>query len=464
MKFHSSSVKALCSRVTGFLIIFGLSASISGCQWGDQVVSLRQPDQDNFAVFFNDSATVQLSTVAFDSLQTGGATRLLFGRYKDSYFGKVNAVTFAQPQLASAVTVDEKAVYDSIVVTLKYDKYFYGDTTKAMNLKVHALQTDIFSRSSYFNTSTMPYDAVPMGGKTFYPRPTTDTTLTIRLSDVFGKKVFDLAKNNLLNTQDEWYNLLKGIALVPDANYDGAVLGFSWSGASNVQLHYHIVGFDGVTKLSAAFPFKGAFDQILSDKSGTQLVNLVGNSRLSTPSAKTGNTSFIQSGIGLATRVDFPTVKNIKYSRYSVVNRAFLKVYPVNQSVTNYLAAPPILYMFRIDKNNQYYRSSTGYPSALTSLAGVAVQAHLTNDYINNDQYYLFDVSSQVLNLVLSEGSDDEGILILPDKSGARSPNYPELDSEFGRSVTRLAIGDQKSNSKRPSLQIYYTHVTADAK
>lgn len=391
---------------------------------------------------------------------TGGASRLLFGQYVDPYFGKVTATPFTQPTLEGSLTVPEEAVYDSIIVSIGYDKYYYGDTTKIMNLGIHAIQSDIMARSSYFNTSTMPYDPKPLGKLRFYPRPKRDSVITVRLSDEFGNKIFDMAKGNLLTAATDWTNVLLGIAIVPGASDNGAVIGIKWpDNATAIQLHYHTVGTEGVVEGYAGIKVNAAYNQILTDRTGTQLVKLPKTKRLSIPSDETGNMSFIQAGAGLVTRIDIPTVRELKYVKYSVANKAFLKLYPVDQSVTDFLTPPAYLYIYRVNKNNEYYSSaSTGGPLALTDLTGsTAIRGVYDRDSLNNEPFYRFDISSYVANILLSDYQIDEGLVLINSQLGGAL--YPETNTDFVKSVNRLVIAGPNSGRKSPKLELYYTTV-----
>lgn len=466
MKFNSFFYKR-SSAVFRLLVVFSLSAYMTGCESGPSVEALVQPNPDDFAVIFSDTSTVALSSVGTDSMMTGSVTlgvpeRMLVGRYVDPYFGKVQASSFFQTATSGAVTVPELAVYDSLVLSLKYDGYTYGDTTAAMNLSVHKLQSNIMDKGVYYNTNTMPYDALPIGQAKVVPRPKTNNQLRIKLSDVLGKEIFGKAQNNQITSNNDWVNLVKGLVLRPAVTDNGSFVGFTRAN-TNVQIHYHVSNADGIQKDSSIVSLVANYNQILADRAGTQLAKLPVTHRIALPSSQTGNMSFIQAGLGTMTRVDFPYVNQLKYNKFSVVNRAVLRVTPLRASVSDFTAPPASLYVYLCDKNNEPLISNTdGLPIPLFNLDGSQiVSSEYYTDLINNKQYYLLDVSSFVSTLVSSDFTQTGGLLIRTSPYG-RSTQYYDAGTEFSQSVNRLVIGNQSNGDPGVKLELYYTHVNTE--
>ncbi|WP_285543294.1 DUF4270 family protein [Dyadobacter frigoris] len=436
-----------------------LCISMSGCQWGDEVVALKQQNPDDFMVLFSDTSLVKLSTVALDSVMTGGPDRLLAGRFTDPYLGKMHATTFFQPTFVSSLGIPDLAIYDSLVFKAPFDKYYYGDTTKVMNFSVHALQTDILLKSSYFNFYTTDFDATALGKKSFAPSPTTVTqAVRFKLSDVLGKKIFDQSVANLLTSNEQWMDILKGLMIVSDDKDNGSVIGFKSSNDSTVlELHYHTAEKDGVTRGVGTFKVTASYNQILGDRTGTSLAKLPEyNSRASLSSEQSGNKAFIQEGTGIMMRADFPTVRNLKYVQYSVPNRAFLRVTPLQRSMEYPFTPPPTLHVFLVDKYNQFYKSG-GIPIPLSDLAGKAVTGTYINDMINNKQYYLFDVSGQFTTILASASEETNGLMFVSSALSGNS-SFPEYNTEFSKGLTRLVVGDQLHPSEPGvKLELYYT-------
>jgi hypothetical protein len=462
MKFKSYSFGG-SSIVYKLLVIIGFALSLSACQWGDEIESLAQPNPDDFAVLLSDTVTIQLSTIGSDSVMTGGPSRMLFGTYKDPYFGKVRTANFFQPTTEGAVTVAQDAEYDSLILQLKYDKYSYGDTTKPMNLSVYKVLTDIMEKSSYWNHQTLPYDPTAIGKITLLPRPVTTGSIKIRLSDVLGKQIFQMAKNNELTSSVDWINTLKGLVMIPAATDNGPIVGFQMGtnvDSTTLQLHYHTPLTSEFKKDSTLFEISRSFNQIIADPTGTQLTKLPVNKRIALPSSESGNMAFMQAGTGVMMRVDLPYLKHFKYTQYTAINKALLRIRPLRASVTDVLRVPPVLYIYRVDKNNQFYTDGNGMPLPLYTLVTTQAQqvgSRYIRDLINNDEYYLFDISAYATEIMSSETGDAGGLVIRSSPFG--SGGWRDGGTEYAMSVDRLVVGNKQHANPGVDLQLFYTRV-----
>ncbi|MCF0075153.1 DUF4270 domain-containing protein [Dyadobacter sp. CY261] len=460
MKFNSYSFGE-SSIVFKLLIIIGFAFSLTACEWGDEIKSLSQPDADDFAVLHTDTVTIQLSTIGTDSIMTGGAPRMLFGTYKDPYFGKVRAMNFFQPTVESGVSIAQEAEYDSLILSLRYDNsYSYGDTTKPMNLTVYKLLADILDKTSYWNHNSTAYDPTPIGKKTIVPRPTTTQLFQVRLSDAIGKQVFEMAKNNQLTSNTDWINVVKGLVMMPATTDNGPVIGFKWGiDSSSVQLHYHTPSVSEYKKDSTIFKITASYNQIVADPAGTQLAKIPANKRLSLPSAQSGNLAFMEAGTGIMMRVDLPYLRYFKSTPYTAINKAILRVKPVRASITDFLRVPRVLYIYRVDKNNQFYTDGNGAPLPVYMLGGTTpVFSTYRKDLIKNEEYYEFDISSYATEIMTSE-TGDVGGLIIRSSQFSSSGSYRDAGTEYSMSVDRLVVGDQFSSDKGLELSLYYTRV-----
>ncbi|WP_026631552.1 DUF4270 family protein [Dyadobacter alkalitolerans] len=463
MKFNSHFLKR-SSTVFRLLIILGVTASLSGCEpTGDQIEAIVQPNVDDFSVAFSDTASVSLSSVGTDSVFTGGSGRLLLGRNIDPYFGKFQATPFFQPTIQTALVVPELAVYDSLVLSLRYDNYTYGDTTIAMNIAVHKLLANMLDKNAYYNTDKTPYEATALGKVKVVPTPRSSGRLRIKLSDVLGKQIFSMSKNNQLPSNTEWIDLVKGLVLVPGSSDNGPLVGFRlFDDHTSIQLHYHLTEDDGVKRDSTIIKSGIGYNQILSDRKGTQLVKLPNTKRISLPSEQSGNMSFVQAGLGVMTRVDFPTIMDLKINPYTVVNKAFLHVTPLAGSVTNFYRAPDTLYAYLVDKNNEYFQGSTGFPEPARTLAGTPVFGRYQVDLLNNTAFYLFDVGGYISSVLAAGGENTTGLIFRTSPfNTSETAAQPTYDTEFTKSAQRLVIGNQRHSKNSVKLQLYYTSVNA---
>jgi len=474
MKFISFCFKNLFAAVPRLLVVTGLTFIFTGCQWGDQIEAIVQPNPDNFTALFSDTSSVRLSTVATDSFMTGSASRILVGRYTDPFFGKMHAAGFIQPGFPqNGINIPERAVYDSLVLSLRYDGYYYGDTTIAMNVSVHALQEDMLTKSAYYNDDSTPYDPAPIGTVRFRPTPRPRastqsdaqaaagrTYLKIKLSNTLGKNIFDKGKASQITNSAEWINLLKGLVLMPSSTDNGSVTGFQ-TGSTALRLYYHIPAeVEGISKDSVSFDLAALYNQTIGDRRQTVLNKLPTTHRVSLPSSQSGNMSFVQAGTGIMTRIDLPSVRQLRYIDYTFANKANLVIEPLRNSTSNFFTAPAVLYVYLCDRNNDYV-TSNGVPIPLTGLSNQQIVGQLVTDLINNRQYYTIDLSKYVSDVIRSESDIAYGLLLRTSDFATGQLTFPDLNTEFSKSFNRLVIGDQVNPNGFVKLQVYYTTVRA---
>ncbi len=106
--------------------------------------------------------------------------------------------------------------------------------------------------------------------------PTTTTqAVRFKLSDVLGKKIFDQSVANLITSNEQWMEILKGLMIVSDEKDNGSVVGFKSSNDSTVlELHYHTAEKDGITRGVGTFKVTASYNQILGDRAATNLAKL----------------------------------------------------------------------------------------------------------------------------------------------------------------------------------------------
>ena len=151
------------------MLFFGvmLTSCDSDVDAGEFVVGSDNLSVTNKVILI-DTATVEVSTINFDSLVTSGQSRILLGNYDDPIFGKVNSDSYFQLsssgynlQTTSTDTEGANYVFDSIRMFLVPDKYYYGDTTKVQSISIHRLLQKIKSDSeddtNFYNNSKFNY-------------------------------------------------------------------------------------------------------------------------------------------------------------------------------------------------------------------------------------------------------------------------------------------------------------------
>jgi hypothetical protein len=404
-----------------------------------------------------DTLSPVLSTVVLDSFPTAGSGTLLIGRYQDTAFGIVTCKTFLQvgppPVLPS---ISNQAIYDSISLILRSNRSFYGDTTQLQRYIVSQLETIIQLpgiQTTFFNTSNfIPYDSMsPLGFSDAIVSPSLpytsqhlNDTLKIKLSDATGMQLFNLLRDvsDTVKSANVFYSYFKGLCIYPDNNSMGAVYGFRDS--IRIRLYYHEPDIIQVGTY-VDFPISNKayqFNNVTANRSGTILSvldSLVANNKDSisstVASSRTNAASYIQSGTGIETKIQFPYLTQISgLPDYLSILRALLIVKPVmgSYSPTQYL--PSALTLFQTDQTNVLGLPLTGNGS-------------LVVDYIyGQNTAYTYDVTTYVKQQIsLGQVANSNNGLIL-------TIIPPGNDT----TLSRVIIGDRSNPKTNIQLKLYY--------
>ncbi|WP_281631176.1 DUF4270 family protein [Flavobacterium luteolum] len=400
-------------------------------------------------VILIDTMTVNMSTINFDSLATSSRGRILIGNYDDPIFGKVKSDSYFQVSTdiyalnsIGSDTESTNYVFDSISMILKYDRYFYGDTTKVQTFNIHRLTQKVKPNkedNNFYNNSTLTYSSESLGTISFRPRPKEKDSINIQMSKEFGEALFQKIKKREVTDFGSFTEYLKGFVLVPENSSSSNVIGFSVSN-SKVRLYYSKYQTDSETPYIIDFSILDTskqFNSISLDKTGTILQNLpVSTGTLS--STLVSNQGFIQSGTGVACRVDFPNIKQFKnISANGAIVDAELILKPVNNTYSEKYPLADSLTVYVGDNLNRI-------SGTLVNAAGASVYGRLSksSDEFNENVAYSISVGAFLQKEMLKQ-SDSRSSLIL---------TLPGI----AQSVNRIVLGDQKHFNNKIQLKIYY--------
>lgn len=404
----------------------------------------------NNKVILVDTLTVEMSTINLDSLITSTQSRILIGNYDDPLFGKIKSDSYFQLSTntyalnnSGSDTEAIKYVFDSISMILKYDNYYFGDTTKVQTFDIHRLIQKVKPNTednNFYNNSKLNYSPESLGTISYKPRPIEKDSINIKMSDAFGAELFQKLKKREVTDFDTFTEYLKGFVLVPSSSNSSSVIGFSAS-TSKVRLYYskyqadteetpYILDFTILDKTKQ-------FNSISSDKSGTLLQNLsVPTSKLA--SSLTEHQGFIQSGTGVSCRIDFPNIKQFKHiSDNGAIVAAELLLKPVNNSYSDKYPLSDSLSVYVADNLNRI--SGTLLNSESKSVYGIL---NKKTDEFNENIGYTIPIGG-FLQKEMLKPTDSRSCLIL---------TLPALS----KAVNRVVLGDQKHLNNKIQLKIYY--------
>ena len=395
-----------------------------------------------------DTVTVEVSTIKLDSLVTSGESRILVGNYDDPLFGKVKADSYFQVSTTAFNLYSQNSdtdatgyVFDSIAMILRYDDYYYADTTKVQTLNIHRVIKKFkpnVDDASFYNNSSLNYNDSSLGTITYKPKPIGRDSINIKMDNEFGRELFNKLKNNDITTSSEFTEYLKGFVLKSSTNASAGIIGFNMS--SVLRLYYSKGTGDTEDTYKKDFTILDAskqFNAISSDRAGTLIQDLP-LSKMNLSSLYTGNAGFIQSGTGIVCRVDFPNIKQLKYlSEKGAIVDAKLIMKPIKNSYSEMFPLPEKLSVYVVDKLNRI-------KATLTNSSGENIVATLnnTNDEFDESVDYELSLGSFLQKEMLKESDLKSGLLF----------TLPTLS----KIVDRIALGDQTNKESKMKLQIYY--------
>ncbi len=419
-------------------------------------------NSNNTTVLVIDSITPQLSTVLVDSFPTAGSGSMLLGYYKDNVFGSITSSSFLQIGTPTGTSgVNNQSVYDSLVLNMRINKTFFGDTLLQQRYYVSQLNEIIqfpsTTQGTYYNNSSFSYNPSPLGFTDVTILPTrgltsqalTDT-VKIDLPDTLGQHLFEMIRNasDTIRSINSFIAYFKGLTIYPDntPGHSGTMYGFK--DTVTIRLFYHQPGiYTSYNHIDLTLNNKSnQFNRITADRTGTPLAALTTAQanrpnpliHAEVPSTQTNNATYIQSATGIQGKIRFPTLNTVlALPGYLGILRAQLILKPVLGSFSPELALPPQLILSQTDANNQL-------GSPIFSSGGVEY-GNLYIDYSGAGiTSYSYDITNFVKQQLTIGGNNTDGLMLtLPSPSGYTTFN-------------RAIFGDATNKNYTISLNLYY--------
>ena len=407
---------------------------------------------------FTDTLRVNSSTVLMDSIQTQSNTTFLVGSFSHPTLGTFESLAYTQIANADSLLAKKESILDSLKMHLVY-KNFQGDTNQIQTLNVYKLKDSLSLSKDYYTNSSVAYQPTTVGSVTYRPRPILSRasngdslkldTLRFHMSKALGSELLaKYADKSLAGGGSAFRVSFPGLAFKSSTAAKSALVGFS-PAYSRMTLHWHNPNDTTKYALNYYFSLSSAmmtevharFNQFSINRSGV-LANLV-KSGNSVPAATTGQVTYVQSGSGLVTKLDFPTLLKLKGNRNIAVNKAELVLQTtddvdLNQSLNQ-------LTLLQVDANNRPIRNSYGLGYVISE-GGSGVQ---TANYNSSSKSFTFNITTE-LQSILNGRKSNLGFLVTPSIL-ASSTGYTKMISESARFVPL--------NAMKTKIRIYYSYI-----
>jgi hypothetical protein len=444
-----------CRLVLGLGLLL-LAAACSSTP-GDIGVGLPGADA-NTGAYLVDTLTIRASTVLRDSIVTSGSNLLVVGRYRDPQLGVITAKSYVTMGLGGTFTPDQAQVYDSLVLVLKplavsttNPNARYGDTTKTQSL-VEVRRLNSFAPSTQFGFASPKL--TPMSGRVQgnavnereikrRARPTL-TTLRVRLASDFGTELLNAGKARRLTSQEQLDALYPGLALLPGATDEAALVQFSAnSDAAALILYYHDPA-DPSTPINHSFGLSTGrhFYQAEADRSAIAGLGALTTSLQQVNSALTTQQTYIQGVLGLQTKIEFPYLTNLRsFGRNIIITSAVMTAQiPDNTSgLKTNMAPPAVLNLYTTNQNNQPSVTPIQSANVLTGSSAINYNPAVINLAGVNQAGYEWSVLSYC-QAVINGQTPNNGLLL-----NTATPATPE----------RVVLGGPNRANNRLQLRLY---------
>ena len=438
MNFSSMKIKTIIYPLLVFLIAVSCENDPDTLPFGKEIM------KPSSRLVMIDTCSIDMSTVVFDSIQTSGRNLLLAGIYNDSRLGKITAKSYFQIGFPRRYSIDKQELFDSISLIITYNGYSYGDTTIMQNIAVNRLAEKLIIKDQnyLYNTSSFDYDPIPLGEINFYPRPSRKEKIAISLDHAFGQEIFDYI-NEAQDDEfkdDEFNNFLKGLVIVPGETTGNSIIGYAVDDTSLcIKLYTHIVEAEQSIR-EIVFPVtntKLQFNQITCDWNN----NVIFNNHMqknAIPASETDNMTFIHAGLGMFTKMSFPTLPSLVEFQNGALIRAILYFKPAFGANMDLPGARNFA-IYHTGRNNSL-------DAQLTYSDGTAIQPILNVDELYNEEtWYSFDITDHMI-YELSDRYIDPG----------KALSISFSSTVISNSVDQLLVGGAGNKIIEPRLELLF--------
>jgi len=452
------------------------SLSLLACSSDEMVLTIGEGVlNDDHQAYYTDDFKIESETKLASYVSTNNSGVALAGSYSDDYIGDIttNTVFKISPLVYTEnATLDKSAIYDSMAVILFPNGYVYGDTTSTVNLTLHQLTEDYtldtlielidgVSYTTYHKTnySTTEYDPTPLANISFVPEDERGDSVIVFLSDDIGQAWFD----NMMDDEDYYTissnessdeefveNIFNGLTLrsVPGNN---AIVGFDMPTSDdadvqagiNIRMYYHTVGpYEELYHDFTIYYPTSQYNQITADFS-TGVLDGIEPGGDGIPSSETGGLTFIQSGVGLMTNIEIPTLQELyNFGSDLTILNLDLDFQALPYSFTEEYPLPSDMTIEKLKYN--------GRINIYGLLNFSEEQVSISTTYLGNDEaQYTIPITRygwEEQDLISASSAEHNSLLITPRSNGSFIPN-----------VNRMIIGDSDNADAEMKVEMYYT-------
>ena len=408
---------------------------------------------------YTDTLTIKSATVLMDSIQTGGNSTFLLGSYYHPELGYLSSNVYTQ--IANADTLNSKAtsIMDSLKMHLIY-KNTQGDLSQDQTIELYRLSDSLSRTATYFTNSTVAIKPELLKRYTFTPKPIKAEsangdsvqfdTLKFHMPIALGKELMSkYTDKNIAGGGSAFRDYFRGLFIKSESGKKAALLAFAPT-YSRMTLHWHNPGDTIKYSINYYFSLSNSyvpeinarFNEFSANRIGTLAALVKSGDKVS--SLKTNNTTYVQSGTGVVTKIELPYLLKLKGNRNIAVNKAELVFSGTDK--LDFMQTIGQLSLIESDGSNRPLRNTTNGLKYIYAEGGGGV-ATATYDISTNS--FTFNVTT-LMQSMLSGKKENLGYLLTPAISADAAGNAKILN-ESGRYIALNAL--------KAKLKIYYSYI-----
>lgn len=459
--------------------------SLAGCKEDVGVLDTAEGSlREDYTLVFTDTATVKASTVLLDSFPTSGGDYLLVGKYNDDKLGVVESEAYFQISMGSSAywKPSPNIHFDSMVLTMYRANYYQGDTTMEQTFEVREIDEQFQSYSidrfwvdqnhysyltannfAFYNTSTLGVKSgTPLGSFKLKRRRSKMDSVTVRLDQSVGEKWLQEAlklTGSPFNSNNDFLKFFKGIS-IRNVSGGGSVIGLLRHEVSDdknnqnndkILIRYYYHEFNEGLKVAKRVDFVSLkdvdikFNHITADRSSltSGLKNLSAATN-EIPSEQTSGETYVQSGVGVVTKVYFPHLKELlNLPNLLQVTDAKLVFRPIAKTFNSIHPLPSQMVLFTTDRSN-FPRGLVG--ADYSGANSVQIASITVDNESETTSGYSFSITQYVKAFLNSNGGDS--------RDRAFMLSTPIVDLEG--TTNRVIIGGGSHPRYNVQLEIHY--------
>jgi|GEM_PF-4838284 len=477
-----------CLTKIGFCLFFPLIFFSCELDSSKDVGNGLNPLTGSFGIIYTDTLTLQTSTLLVDSVVTAAGSSLIVGQYNDPQQGKVTARSFFQVRYASKTDLGPSPQVDSVRFLLYHDST--GTSQVTQKLRLYRLTGNIEGRRNYLNSDQISFETNPVAEYVFNRpanRPKSTDTLRIPVNNAVGRELIQAYTSTL--SEADFVRFFKGFALTSASEGPSTgITSFRTLGVINnqtipiagIQVYYRNTTDN--TPRNLFFTIENLynqglttmFNQVIYDRTSTPLRTLQ-RPYDAVPASATGEQTYIQSGVGLKTKVVIPYFQKLRQNRNIIINDAKLIIDPIRTGVfASSQSLPTRLTLYEVTNTGRIpvftqmaNNTQVNYYVPLGFILGsfnaeLGEDGRLCNNTGSNNGKYVFNITDYLQRLIVNaqlpanQQLPDKGLIIsIPSGS-------PQESTPFGANevtVRGVTLGSQRNTQNPLKLVVYYTYV-----